>query len=203
MPAAIAKCRSAGIKVVMVTGDHPVTAEAIARQIGLVDTAGVRVITGDRLQRMSATQLQLVLDAPEVIFARARVDQKRRIVAALQAKNHLVAVTGDGVNDAPALRQAELASPWVWSGPTSPGKLPNNPQTTTSPASWREWRKGAPSSPTSASSSATCSPATFPRSRRFWPTCCFPCRWPHHRPNSRDRSRHRHGAGAGARSGAS
>jgi sodium/potassium-transporting ATPase subunit alpha len=108
VPAAIAKCRSAGIKVVMVTGDHPVTAEAIARQIGLVDTAGVRVITGDRLQRMSATQLQLVLDAPEVIFARARVDQKRRIVAALQAKNYLVAVTGDGVNDAPALRQADV-----------------------------------------------------------------------------------------------
>ena len=66
------------------------------------------MITGDRLQRMSATQLQLVLDAPEVIFARTRVDQKRRIVAALQAKNHLVAVTGDGVNDAPALRQADV-----------------------------------------------------------------------------------------------
>ena len=108
VPAAIAKCRSAGIKVVMVTGDHPATAEAIARQIGLVGTAGARVITGDRLQRMSATQLQLVLDAPEVIFARTRVDQKRRIVAALQAKNHLVAVTGDGVNDAPALRQADV-----------------------------------------------------------------------------------------------
>jgi magnesium-transporting ATPase (P-type) len=108
VPAAIARCRSAGIRVVMVTGDHPATAEAIARQIGLVDTAGVRMITGDRLQRMSATQLQLVLDAPEVIFARTRVDQKRRIVAALQAKNHLVAVTGDGVNDAPALRQADV-----------------------------------------------------------------------------------------------
>jgi calcium-translocating P-type ATPase len=108
VPAAIAKCRSAGIKVVMVTGDHPATAEAIARQIGLVGSAGARVITGDRLQRMSATQLQLVLDAPEVIFARTRVDQKRRIVAALQAKNHVVAVTGDGVNDAPALRQADV-----------------------------------------------------------------------------------------------
>ena len=108
VPAAIAKCRSAGIKVVMVTGDHPATAEAIARQIGLVGSSGARVITGDRLQRMSATQLQLVLDAPEVIFARTRVDQKRRVVAALQAKNHLVAVTGDGVNDAPALRQADV-----------------------------------------------------------------------------------------------
>jgi magnesium-transporting ATPase (P-type) len=92
----------------MVTGDHPATAEAIARQIGLVGTSGARVITGDRLQRMSATQLQLALDAPGVIFARTRVDQKRRIVAALQAKNHVVAVTGDGVNDAPALRQADV-----------------------------------------------------------------------------------------------
>jgi calcium-translocating P-type ATPase len=108
VPGAIARCRAAGVKVIMVTGDHPATAEAIARQIGLVGTAGALVITGDRLQRMSATQLQLVLDAPEVIFARTRVDQKRRIVAALQAKSHLVAVTGDGVNDAPALRQADV-----------------------------------------------------------------------------------------------
>jgi magnesium-transporting ATPase (P-type) len=107
VPAAIVRCRSAGIKVVMVTGDHPATAEAIARQIGLVGSSA-RVITGDRLQRMSVTQLQLALDMPEVIFARTRVDQKRRIVAALQAKNHVVAVTGDGVNDAPALRQADV-----------------------------------------------------------------------------------------------
>jgi sodium/potassium-transporting ATPase subunit alpha len=108
VPAAIAKCRSAGIKVVMVTGDHPATAAAIARQIGLVGASSARVITGDRLQRMSGTQLQLALDAPEIIFARTRVDQKRRIVAALQAKNHVVAATGDGVNDAPALRQADV-----------------------------------------------------------------------------------------------
>jgi sodium/potassium-transporting ATPase subunit alpha len=105
---AITKCRSAGIKVVMITGDHPATAEAIARQIGLVGAGRARVITGERLQRMSGTQLQLALDAPEIIFARTRVDQKRRIVVALQAKNHVVAVTGDGVNDAPALRQADV-----------------------------------------------------------------------------------------------
>jgi len=107
VPAAIARCRTAGIKVVMVTGDHPATALAIARQIGLAG-ADARVITGDRLQRMSGTQLQLALDAPEIIFARTRVDQKRRIVAALQAKGQVVAVTGDGVNDAPALRQADV-----------------------------------------------------------------------------------------------
>jgi magnesium-transporting ATPase (P-type) len=92
----------------MVTGDHPATALAIARQIGLVSSSSARVITGDRLQRMSGTQLQLALDAPELIFARTRVDQKRRIVAALQAKGQVVAVTGDGVNDAPALRQADV-----------------------------------------------------------------------------------------------
>ena len=108
VPAAVARCRSAGIKVVMVTGDHPTTALAVARQIGLVESQGARLITGDRLQRMSATQLQLALDSPEVIFARIGVDQKRRIVAALQAKGHVVAVTGDGVNDAPALRQADV-----------------------------------------------------------------------------------------------
>jgi sodium/potassium-transporting ATPase subunit alpha len=108
VPAAVARCQSAGIKVIMITGDHPGTAEAIARQIGLVETEAPRVITGERLQRMSDTQLQLTLDAREVIFARTGADQKRRVVGALQAKNHVVAVTGDGVNDAPALRQADV-----------------------------------------------------------------------------------------------
>ena len=78
---------AAGVKVV--TGDHPATAEAIARQIGLVGTSSARVITGDRLKRMSTTQLQLALDVPEIIFARTLVDQKRRIVAALQVKDHV------------------------------------------------------------------------------------------------------------------
>lgn len=107
VPAAIARCREAGIRVIMVTGDHPRTAEAVARKVGLV-SGRARVIVGDHLARMSKTQLQLALDCPEVVFARTRADQKWRIVAALQAKGETVAVTGDGVNDAPALKQADI-----------------------------------------------------------------------------------------------
>ncbi|EME70710.1 HAD superfamily P-type ATPase [Paramagnetospirillum caucaseum] len=108
VPDAVARCRGAGIKVIMVTGDHPRTAEAVARQVGLVTRRHPRIIVGDHLQRMSKTQLQLALDAPEIIFARTRADQKWRIVDALQAKGEVVAVTGDGVNDAPALKQADI-----------------------------------------------------------------------------------------------
>jgi calcium-translocating P-type ATPase len=103
---AIQTCREAGIKVIIVTGDHPHTARAIAREIGLCQSP--TVLTGDDLQRISATQLQLKLDLPEIIFARLKADQKMRIVHALQKKGHVVAVTGDGVNDAPALKQADI-----------------------------------------------------------------------------------------------
>ena len=108
VPEAIAKCRSAGIKVIMVTGDHPHTALAIARQIGLVNSPTPSVVTGDTLRQLSNTQLQLALDAPEILFARVGADQKMRIVQALQRKRHVVAVTGDGVNDAPALKAADI-----------------------------------------------------------------------------------------------
>ncbi len=103
---AVRKCHEAGIKVIIVTGDHPHTAVAVAREIGLC--AAPLVVSGDELQRLSATQLQLRLDAPEIIFARLKADQKMRIVSALQKKGHTVAVTGDGVNDAPALRKADI-----------------------------------------------------------------------------------------------
>jgi magnesium-transporting ATPase (P-type) len=103
---AIQTCREAGIKVIIVTGDHPHTALAIAREIGLCQSP--TVLTGEDLRHLSATQLQLKLDLPEIIFARLRADQKMRIVSALQKKGHVVAVTGDGVNDAPALRRADI-----------------------------------------------------------------------------------------------
>jgi magnesium-transporting ATPase (P-type) len=108
VPAAIARCQGAGIRVIMITGDHPHTALAVARQIGLVEGDHPAVLTGEQLRRLSATQLQLAVDRPEILFARVGADQKRRIVEALKAKRHVVAVTGDGVNDAPALRKADI-----------------------------------------------------------------------------------------------
>lgn len=108
VPKAIQQCRSAGIKVIMVTGDHPHTALAIGQQIGQIQTDNPVVITGDRLRKLSETQLRLALEAPDIIFARVGADQKMRIVAALQKKKHIVAVTGDGVNDAPALKLADI-----------------------------------------------------------------------------------------------
>jgi len=108
VPAAVRQCHEAGIRIVMVTGDHPRTALAVARQIGLVRGEHPRVMTGEELRRLSPTQLQLALDRPEVVFARLSADQKLILVKALQAKGHTVAVTGDGVNDAPALRAADI-----------------------------------------------------------------------------------------------
>jgi calcium-translocating P-type ATPase len=105
---AVRRCRDAGIRVVMVTGDHPHTALAIAREIGLVEGPRPRLVTGDELARRSDTEIQLALDAPEIVFARVTADQKLRVVKALQRKREIVAVTGDGVNDAPALRAADV-----------------------------------------------------------------------------------------------
>ena len=108
VPEAIARCRSAGIKVVMVTGDHPHTALAIAREVGLVRGDAPSVLHGEALRRMSPAQLQLALDAEEVLFTRVTAEQKMRVVEALKSKGHVVAVTGDGVNDAPALKTAHI-----------------------------------------------------------------------------------------------
>ncbi len=108
VPEAIARCGTAGIRIIMVTGDHPHTALAIARQIGLVKTDQAVVIRGDQLRTLSPTQLQLALDAREIIFARVAAEQKMLIVQALQKKGEIVAVTGDGVNDAPALKTADI-----------------------------------------------------------------------------------------------
>ena len=108
VPDAVARCASAGIRVIMATGDHPHTAQAIAREIGLVKSDQPVVISGDDLGRLSPAQLQLALDAPEIIFARVAAEQKMHLVAALQKKGEIVAVTGDGVNDAPALKTADI-----------------------------------------------------------------------------------------------
>ena len=103
---AIATCHAAGIRVIMITGDHPETASALAREIGLAQNPVA--VTGDNLRQLSEADLQLLLDEPELLFARTSADQKMRIVQALQRKGEIVAVTGDGVNDAPALKCADV-----------------------------------------------------------------------------------------------
>jgi Ca2+-transporting ATPase len=103
---AIEKARHAGIRTVMVTGDYPDTARAIAQEIGLL-RAGGRVIRGTELERMSDTELAGIIDDVDV-FARVSPQHKVRIVEALRARDHVVAMTGDGVNDAPALKRASI-----------------------------------------------------------------------------------------------
>ncbi len=104
---AVQKCRNAGIRVVMITGDYGLTAESIARRIGIITGEKAHIVTGVELETMSEPQLQESLKS-EVIFARVAPEHKLRVVAALQKMGHVVAVTGDGVNDAPALKKADI-----------------------------------------------------------------------------------------------
>ncbi len=102
---AIATCVQAGIRAVMITGDHPVTAQAVARELGLLKTG--RVVTGAELEAMSDEQFKREVETIEV-YARVSPAHKLRVVTALQANGHIVAMTGDGVNDAPSLKKADI-----------------------------------------------------------------------------------------------
>lgn len=108
VPEAVAAIRGAGVRVVMVTGDYQTTAVAIGRMIGLVTVEKPAVITGEQLRVMGDAMLEWELEEKEVLFARISPEQKLRIVQALQRHGEVVAVTGDGVNDAPALKQADI-----------------------------------------------------------------------------------------------
>nr|CAH0110867.1 unnamed protein product [Daphnia galeata] len=132
VPDAVAKCRSAGIKVIMVTGDHPITAKAIARAVGIIThesetvediairlnvpvdrvnprDASAAVISGSELRDMNENQLDSVLrNHSEIVFARTSPQQKLIIVEGCQRAGAIVAVTGDGVNDSPALKKADI-----------------------------------------------------------------------------------------------
>jgi sodium/potassium-transporting ATPase subunit alpha len=129
VPEAVRNCQSAGIQVIMVTGDHPLTAEAIARQVGIIHSetaneiaerrgcgvldvpcgeAKAIVIHGELLRDMSEEQLDEVLKHSEIVFARTSPQQKLRIVEGCQRRGDIVAVTGDGVNDSPALKKADI-----------------------------------------------------------------------------------------------
>ncbi|TKR87080.1 hypothetical protein L596_011546 [Steinernema carpocapsae] len=132
VPDAVAKCRSAGIKVVMVTGDHPITAKAIAKSVGIISEgtetvediamrrgipvedvdpyeAKAAVIHGSDLREMTEDQLaDIIRNHSEIVFARTSPQQKLMIVEGFQAQGQIVAVTGDGVNDSPALKRADI-----------------------------------------------------------------------------------------------
>jgi len=132
VPDAVAKCRSAGIKVIMVTGDHPITAHAIAKGVGIISPGNLTaeeyavennvpvsevttaqavaiVIQGDKLKDLDDSDLDWVIkEHCEIVFARTSPQQKLIIVEGCQRNGHIVAVTGDGVNDSPALKQADI-----------------------------------------------------------------------------------------------
>jgi P-type Ca2+ transporter type 2C len=103
--AAIQQCEQAGIKPVMITGDHPLTAQTVARELGLLKTG--RVVTGAELEAMSEAEFERAVDDIEV-YARVSPTHKLQIVNILQKKGTIVAMTGDGINDAPALKKADV-----------------------------------------------------------------------------------------------
>ncbi len=105
VPAAVAECQAAGVRVMMITGDYPITAQSIARQAGLTEHESI--ITGPELDTLSDEALAQRIKQVQ-IFARVVPEQKLRIVQALKANNEIVAMTGDGVNDAPALKAAHI-----------------------------------------------------------------------------------------------
>lgn len=105
---AVAQCKEAGIRIIMITGDYGLTAESIARRIGIITEPACRIITGVELNAMDDETLKEDIEQGELLFARVSPEHKMRIAKVLKELGHVVAMTGDGVNDAPALRTADI-----------------------------------------------------------------------------------------------
>jgi len=105
---AIEDCINSGIKVIMITGDYEVTAEAIARKVGLLKSKNAEVINGKTLNQMSDEQVLEKIAEKEIVFARITPEQKLRLATMLKKSGAVIAMTGDGVNDAPALKMADI-----------------------------------------------------------------------------------------------
>ncbi|MFZ3062657.1 MAG: cation-transporting P-type ATPase [Actinomycetota bacterium] len=105
---AVKRCQRAHIRIIMITGDYGLTAESIATRIGMVSGQKTRIVSGAELDGMPDAELSKVLEQKEVIFARVTPDHKLRIATLLRDKGEIVAMTGDGVNDAPALKKADI-----------------------------------------------------------------------------------------------
>jgi len=164
--AAVKEAHRAGIRTVMITGDHPVTATRIASDLGLV-AAGAKALTGAELDQLSDEEFQQATRETS-IYARVAPEHKLRIVDALQADRHVVAMTGDGVNDAPALKTADIG---VAMGITGTEVTKEAATMILADDNYATIRRRSPAGPgpsstTSASSCATCCPPTWARSRR-------------------------------------
>jgi len=118
---AVKQALRAGIRVIMITGDHKVTAQAVAREVEL-EARDDQVVTGQELDGMKDSQLKVLLDRAQV-FARVTPQHKLRLVRALKEKGHVVAMTGDGVNDAPAIKEADVGIAMGQGEQMWPGKL--------------------------------------------------------------------------------
>jgi Ca2+-transporting ATPase len=105
---AVETAKRAGIKVIMITGDHELTAKTVATQVSIIKNDNCKVLTGLDLDRMSDDELSKELDRKELVFAKTTPEQKLRLVSLLKKKGEVVAVTGDGVNDAPSLKEADI-----------------------------------------------------------------------------------------------
>ncbi len=108
VPDAVAKCKRAGIKIIMITGDDKITAEAIARNVRIIETSDPQIVEGSELDKMNRGQILEILKSREILFARALPKHKLDVVMALKELGETVAVTGDGVNDGPALKEADI-----------------------------------------------------------------------------------------------